>query len=136
MKDNIFSHPMWEINQDKPVPLFYSGGQASPLPELPCQAESCLDRAKYMARVNDLKADFESLKFEDKDKWADPFWGIPGDRTERIYDESRDAYLEINYYDSKDGVCRTAFASVTGQQHECRHHSVENAWNFVSKFTR
>ena len=136
MKDNIFSHPMWEINQDKPVPLFYSGGQASPLPELPCQAESCLDRAKYMARVNDLKADFESLKFEDKDKWADPIWGIPGDRTERIYDESRDAYLEINYYDSKDGVCRTAFASVTGQQHECRHHSVENAWNFVSKFTR
>ena len=42
----------------------------------------------------------------------------------------------INYYDSEDGVCRTAFAGVSGQQHECREHSCENAWKFVSQFRR
>lgn len=137
VKDNMWSHPIDDkINQDVPVPLFYSGGEDSPLPELPCQAESCLDRAKYLAKVNKVKADFESLDFANKENWADPIWGIPGDRVEKLYDESRKSYLTVNYYDSEDGVCRTAFASVSGQQHECRHHSVENAWNFISKFTR
>lgn len=138
VKDNMFSHPLGEINQDKPVPLFYSGGEDSPLPELPSQADSCLDRFKYFAQVNRLKKRdrIEALKFDDKADWEDPFWGIPGDRTEKYYDEERDAYLTVNYYDSDDGVCRTAFGSVSGQQHECRHHSVENAWQFVSKFTR
>ena len=32
-------------------------------------------------------------------------------------------------------MCRTALASVSGQQHECRMHSCENAWKFVSQFT-
>ncbi len=137
VKDNQWSHPIdGRINQDIPVPIFYSGGEESPLPELPFQAETCLERAQYFARVNRLKADFGSLKYEDRDKWADKIWGIPGDRTERIYDETRDSYLTVNYYDSVDGVCRTAFASVSGQQHECRHHSVEHAWRFISRFTR
>ena len=138
VKDNMFSHPLNGVNQDTPVPLFYSGGEASPLPELPSQADSCLDRFKYLARVNKLKkADqIEALKFDEKDKWEDKFWGVPGDRTEKYYNEERDSYLTVNYYDSEDGVCRTAFASVSGQQHECRHHSIENAWNFVSKFSR
>ncbi len=137
MKDNPFSRPLnGKINEDTAVALFYSGGADSPLPELPCQAESCLDRAKYLARVNELKADFESLSFEERDKWEDPVWGIPGDRTEVLHDDSRGSDLIINYYDSTDGVCRTAFASVSSQQHECRHHSVENAWNFVSRFKR
>lgn len=137
VKDNQWSHPIdGRINQDIPVPIFYSGGEESPLPELPFQADTCLERAQYFARVNRLKADFGSLKYEDRDKWADKIWGIPGDRTERIYDETRDSYLTVNYYDSDDGVCRTAFASVSGQQHECRHHSVEHAWRFISRLTR
>ncbi|MCR4793176.1 MAG: hypothetical protein K5871_10515 [Lachnospiraceae bacterium] len=138
VKDNMFSHPLGEINNSVPVPLFYSGGEKSPLPELPSQADSCLDRFKYLAAVNGLKKlkEIEALKFDEKDSWADPFWGVPGDRTEKLYDESRDSYLTVNYYDSEDGVCRTAFASVSGQQHECRHHSIETAWDFVSKFSR
>jgi hypothetical protein len=40
----------------------------------------------------------------------------------------------VNYYASDDGVCRTAFASVSGQMHECRHHTCENAWKFISRF--
>ena len=35
---------------------------------------------------------------------------------------------------SEDGVCRTALASVSGQVHECRQHTNENAWKFLSQF--
>ncbi len=124
------------INTTVPVPLFYSGGENSHLPELPFQAASGLERAVYAAQVNGLKKDFSTLNFDEKDKWEDPIWGIPGDRVEKIPDESRGSVLTVRYYDSEDGVCRTAFASVSGQVHECRHHTNENAWKFISQFRR
>ncbi|MBR5419573.1 MAG: hypothetical protein IK115_00340 [Lachnospiraceae bacterium] len=124
-----------KLNMDTPVPVFYSGGEESPLPELPSQADTCLDRVQYVAGVNKLKCRFD-VKFEDKDKWEDKYYGIPGDRVEKIPDESRGSVLTVRYYDSEDGVCRTALASVSGQQHECRHHSVEQAWRFISQFER
>ena len=124
------------INQTVPVPVFYSGGELSPLPELPCQAETCLERVQYVAHVNRLRADFSGLAPDRKADWADPTWGLPGNRIEKIDDPSRGSTLTVHYYDSEDGVCRTAFASVSGQQHECRHHSCENAWKFISRFRR
>ena len=137
VKDNAFSHPLdGKINMDIPVPVFYSGGEDSPLPELPFQADTCLERAQYVAKVNKVKADFASLDYDKKDSWENPIWGLYGDRVEKLIDETRGSTLTINYFDSEDGVCRTAFASVSGQQHECRHHSVENAWKFISQFTR
>ncbi|MBR1861489.1 MAG: hypothetical protein IJ796_06490 [Lachnospiraceae bacterium] len=75
------------------------------------------------------------VSFEDKESWEDKYYGIPGDKVEKITDESRGSVLTVRYYNSTDGVCRTAFASVSGQQHECRRHSCENAWKFVSQFT-
>ena len=77
---------------------------------------------------------FDDISFEDKDNWEDPIWALPGDRIEKIRDESRDAVLTVHYYDSEDGVCRTAFSSVSNQIHECRQHSIENAWKFISQF--
>ncbi|MBO4927861.1 MAG: hypothetical protein J5379_06400 [Clostridiales bacterium] len=133
----FFGKPCKEnINKTVPVPVFYSGGEKSHLPELPFHADSSLERVKYLAEVNRLKADFSDVKFEDKDSWADPIWGVPGDRVEVAHDDSRDADLTIHYYDSEDGVCRTALASVSNQIHECRHHSCEEAWKFISKFTK
>lgn len=123
------------MNMDVMVPVFYSGGEASPLPELANHTDSALDRVKYAAKVNRVKANFD-INFDDKDNWENKYYGVNPDRVEKIYDETRDCYLTVNYYDSEDGVCRTAFASVSGQQHECRHHSVENAWKFISQFTR
>ena len=76
------------------------------------------------------------FSFEEKENWEDPIWAIPGDRIEKVRDESRDAVLTIHYYDSEDGVCCTAFASVDNQIHECRQHSVETAWKFISKFKK
>ena len=124
------------LNKTVPVPVFYSGGENSHLPELPCHSESALERAAYVAEVNQLKKHFDSLSLENKENWEDPYWGIPGDRMEQVPDPSRGSTLTIRYYDSEDGVCRTAFASVSGQIHECRQHSCENAWKFISRFTR
>ncbi len=118
-----------------PVPIFYSGGEKSHLPELPFQAEQGLERVQYAASVNRCKCRF-NVKYEDKEKWEDPIYGCAGDRVEKIKDESRGSTLTIRYYDSEDGVCRTALASISEQVHECRHHTNEEAWKFISKFSR
>ncbi len=133
----FYGTPVTErLNKTVPVPVFYSGGENSHLPELACHAPTCLERVQYVAQVNGLRKKFDRISFDKKAEWEDPFWGLPGDRTEKIYDPSRGSTLTVNYYDSEDGVCRTAFASVSGQIHECRHHSCENAWKFISQFRR
>ena len=136
VKNNPFSPPLGDrLNMTVSVPMFYSGGEESPLPELPNQAATALERVQYASEVNKLKVKFD-LDYDKKDTWADPVWGEEADRVEKLYDETRDSYLTIRYYDSEDGVCRTAFASVSGQGHECRHHTCENAWKFISQFRR
>lgn len=136
VRNNPFGHDLGDrLNTTVAVPLFYSGGEKSHLPELPFQAESGLERIQYAAKTNGLKAKFE-VSFADKENWQDPIYGVSGDRVEKIFDESRGSTLTINYFDSEDGVCRTAFASVSEQVHECRRHTCENAWKFISQFTR
>ncbi|MBQ9768177.1 MAG: hypothetical protein IJW37_08760 [Lachnospiraceae bacterium] len=137
IKDNPFGKSLGDpgLNMSVPVPMFYSGGEQSHLPELPFQAETCLDRVQYAAKVNKCKEKFD-VSYADKDNWAEPIWGVSGDRIEKVHDDSRGSDLTIHYFDSEDGVCRTAFASVSGQVHECRHHTNENAWKFISQFRR
>ncbi len=136
IKENPFGLSLGDprLNMTVCKPVFYSGGEESPLPELPNQNETCLDRVKYVAGVNKLKKKFD-VAFSDKENWADKYYGEAPERVEKIPDESRGSILTVRYYDSEDGICRTAFASVSGQIHECRHHSIENAWKFVSRFT-
>lgn len=136
VKDNPLAQSHGDnFNTDVSVPIFYSGGENSHLPELPFQAESALERIQYAAKVNKLKNKFE-VNYADKEKWEDSIWGVKADRVEKIKDESRGSTLTVNYFDSEDGVCRTAFASISGQIHECRHHTCENAWKFISQFTK
>lgn len=137
MKNNAFGKSVEDgINMTVSVPIFYSGGENSHLPELPFQADSAMERIQYAAQVNKLKKSFDNVSFEDRENWEDPVYAIPGDRVEQIKDENRGSTLTIRYYESEDGVCRTAFASVSGQVHECRKHTNENAWKFISQFTR
>lgn len=123
------------LNKDTLLPVFYSGGCKSFVTELPGHSNDGLERIAYAAEVNKLKKKFD-ITFDDKSNWTDPMLGIQGDRFERIHDEERDDYINVHYYDSEDGVCRTAFAYVENQVHEYRHHTAELAWNFISKFTR
>ena len=115
--------------------VFYAGGEVTPLPELPFQAEKCWDRIRYVFRVNQVKKPYD-VTYEEKDKWPNPIWGIDGDRTEVYRDESRQANLTVQLFDSVDGVCRTALASISEQGHECREHTCEMAWQFMKQFSK
>lgn len=123
------------FNQTVSRPIFYSGGEKSFLPELPSQDASAIERIQYAAKVNKLKKKFDQLP-ENKEEWADPFYGETPDRVEKFKDESRGSTLTVRFYDSEDGVCRTAFASISEQVHECRQHTNDHAWQFISQFTK
>ena len=125
-----------KINETVSVPIFYSGGECSYLAELPCQAQSAVERIQYAAKLNKLKKNFDHVNHDNKDNWEDPIWGVPGERVEKLYDEARGSTLTIHYFDSEDGVCRTALASISGQVHEFRRHTCENAWKFISQFKK
>ena len=137
VKDNHFGLSLGDprLNMTVSVPMFYSGGELSHLVELPKQGESGLERIQYLAKVNKLVKNFEDVKLEDKDSWENPIYGIYGDEVVKVEDETRGSTLTINYFKSEDGVTRTALASISGQVHECRHHTNENAWKFISQFT-
>lgn len=135
--NNPFGKPMGDwLNLDTPVPVFYSGGEQSHLVELPCQGEWGVERIQYAAKVNQLKKKFDGISFENKDAWENPIWGVEGDRVEVLSDETRGSKLTIHYFDSEDGVCRTAFASVDNQMHEYRQHTCDQAWQFISQFVK
>ncbi|MCQ2589654.1 MAG: hypothetical protein MJ179_04445 [Treponema sp.] len=134
-KPSIGYHGNGTINMDIMVPVFYSGGEITPLPELPCQAEKCKDRMEYVMKVNKCTTPY-TVSFNDKDNWADKIWGISGDKIEKIEDKSRDAVLTMNYFKSEDGNYYTVFGSISGQGHECRYHTCEQAWLFMSQFAR
>ena len=127
------------INETVPVPVFYAGGEVTPLPELPFQEQKCLDRMAYTLLLNNAELAEryeEEVKLENKDSWENKIWGINGDEVETSYDESRDATLTMQKFRSTDGRILSIFASISGQGHDCREHSCEHAWNFMSQFTR
>lgn len=126
------------INMDVSVPMFYSGGEKSHVPELPKDAQSALDRIQYLAGVNKFKkkSQFDALKFDNKESWEDKFYGVKGENVRVIHDDSRNADLTVHYFESEDGVTRTALAWVSDQMHEYRHHTADEAWKFISQFSK
>ena len=132
---NLYGQPAPALNRDVPVPVFYAGGEITPLPELPFQAEKCLDRIRWVFEVNRVRKPYD-VRFGEQASWENPIWGVNGDSAERIDDPSRGSVLTVQYFASTDGVVRTALASVSGQGHECREHTCEHAWRFMSRFTR
>ncbi len=133
---NIYGKPApVEINRTHPVPLFYAGGEESPLPELPFQAEKCTDRIRYVFEVNRLKKPY-TAKYEERESWDEPIWGVTGDRVEKIEDTSKGSTLTIHYFTDENGEETTALASISKQGHDCRPHTCEEAWKFMSRFSR
>ena len=126
------------LNRTVPCAVFYSGGEESPLPELPFQGPACLERVQYVAEVNRLKKAeaFKNASFGRKEDWEEAKWVVPGDRIEKIPDPSRGSTLNLHEYDSTDGKCRTVLADISGQGHECREHTCEHAWQFMKNFHR
>ena len=132
---NAYGQPVENYNQDTIVPVFYVGGEQTPLPELPFQAQKCTDRMGYVLRVNKAKAKYD-VNFEDQSNWENPIMGINGDLIRKEKDENRGSVLTMHLFESENGCCYSIFGSGSPQQHEMRWLNCENAWKFFSQFRR
>ncbi len=132
---NVYADSVEEINYDTVVPVFYVGGEDSPLPELPFQEQKCLDRMKYVMDVNRSKRKPE-FSFEEKDLWPNPIQCIDGDAVCTAQDDFTGSVLTMHLFESENGCCYCIFGSASKQQHEMRHLNCENAWKFMRNFRR
>lgn len=132
---NVYGQPVENINQETVLPVFYVGGEQTPLPELPFQEAKCLNRMAYVLKVNKAVTEY-NVKFEDRDHWANPIWGIDGDVICKAKDENRGSVLTMHLFESENGCCYSIFGSASNQSHEMRHLNCENAWKFFTQFRR
>lgn len=132
---NSYGQPVENINQDTIVPVFYVGGELTPLPELPFQEEKCRKRMEYVLQVNRAKTPY-NVTFEDRENWANKIWGIDGDVICKAKDDIKDCILTMHLFESENGCCYSVFGSGSNQSHEMRHLNCENAWKFFSQFRR
>lgn len=132
---NVYGQPVEKINQDVILPVFYVGGEDTPLPELPFQEAKCMNRMGNVLKVNRAKARYE-VKFEERDRWENPIWGINGDVVCKAEDKNRGSVLTMHLFESENGCCYSVFGSASNQAHEMRYLNCENAWKYFSQFRR
>ncbi len=123
------------LNTSVPVPVFYAGGEITPLPELPFQAQKCIDRMKYILELNGATADYD-VSLAAKDSWKNKIWGIDGDTRYTAFDTTRGSMLTMELFKNKGGKIWNVFGSISGQGHDCREHTCEHAWRFMRCFSR
>lgn len=133
---NAWGQPALRLNKETVLPVYYVGGEKTPLPELPFQAQKCVDRMGYVFEVNHVVTKYE-VSYEKQEDWKNPIWGIDGDTVVKVPSPERaGSILTLNLFYSENGHCYTVFGCVNDQQHEVRHHTCENAWKFLSQFRR
>lgn len=132
---NAYGQPVENINRDTVLPVFYVGGELTPLPELPFQEAKCTNRMRYVLEVNKAKCNYD-VKFEDRENWVNPIWGIDGDVICKAEDKNRGSVLTMHLFESENGCCYSVFGSASNQAHEMRHLNCENAWKFFTQFRR
>ncbi|MBS7239522.1 MAG: hypothetical protein KIG94_04955 [Acetatifactor sp.] len=133
---NASGEPAPHVNRSTMLPVFYAGGEITPLPELPFQELKCLNRMKYVCQVN--QTDIQSLaEFDRQELWEDPIWSVRGNyRIELVNRERENSVLTLNLFTTGKDHCYCIFACVGNQGHEVRYHTCENAWKFLSDFRR
>ena len=126
-----YGTPVVNLNKTVVTPVFYVGGQTSPLPELANQAEKIQDRIAYAFEVNGVKQDYSYNA--DVNLW----WGVNGDITYSVTDKVafKDSTLNINLFQSADGRYYTAMADASNQSHEVYARNNWAAWDFLSQFS-
>ncbi len=123
------------VNTSVSVPIFYAAGEQTPLAELPYQEQKCINRMAYALKLNGAQKEY-NVKLEEKDSWQNKLWGVDGDYTSFVIDPARKGKLTFNFFTRPDGKCWNIFAGIDNQGHECRPHTCEYAWRFLSCFTR
>ena len=124
------------INEDVLVPVFYVGGEGSPLAELPFQEGKCVNRIAYLFKVNKVVKDYPCTK-ENQDEWEERIYGVKGDETVEVHDSDYpNSITTVRSYKSTDGKVYTKLVSVSNQKHEIRPNTCRMAWDFLKKFRR
>lgn len=133
---NVCFGPSPRLNDSVTLPVFYVGGQQSPLPELAMHNPRCLERLKYVFRTNDVKRSVDVV-YDDKSTWEDPLWAVKGDKTIRLNSPEKEGrVMTLEAFESNDGNIYTIFGSINDQQHELHYHQCEYAYRFMSCFRR
>lgn len=131
-----YNNPVANGNTDTLVPVFYVGGEASPLEELPFQAEKVVGRMAQVFGINQVKTAYD-VDFAAVDSWANKIWGVNGDLTYTVGDDIfTDSVLTVELFQSQDGHYYTALASASNQAHEIYARNSWAAWDFMSQFSR
>lgn len=131
-----FGNEVENINKDTLMPVFYVGGETSPLPELPFQDAKCVDRMAYVFDVNDIVTEY-NVSFDNQNAWANQIWGIDGDKSYDVTDTTfTDSTMSVNLFASSDGKYYTAFALAGNQSHEVYARNSWAAYDFLSQFSR
>ena len=125
------------VNTHTSVPIFYAAGEKTPLAEFPYQEQKCINRMAYALKLNGAKKAAEyNVKLEEKESWKNKFWGIDGEDKIELVDPNRKGKLTLEFFERPDGKCWNVFASIDNQGHECREHTCEQAWRYMSNFSR
>jgi len=125
-----------KVNEDVMVPVFYVGGEESPLAELPFQEGKCFERVKHTFKVNGVARPYDADK-DHKENWEDPVYGVKGDEEELLHDpDFEGSVTHVRSFRSKDGEVYTKFVSVSKQKHEIRPYTCRLAYAFLKQFSR
>lgn len=132
-----YGNPVENVNKDVTVPVFYVGGETSPLEELPSQAEKLVDRVNNLFEVNQVAKAYD-CSFEKKEEWENAIWGVDGDLSYQVTDQKAflDSTLSVEVFQSEDGKYYTALACASNQSHEVYARNSWAAWDFLSQFSR
>lgn len=116
---------------DVVTPVFYVGGQVSPLPELCNQGPNIPARVEYVFKANKIG----SYTYDES---VNLWWGVNGDITYQVTDKVTftDSTLNVNLFASEDGKYYTALADATNQSHEVYARNSWAAWDFLKQFSR
>ena len=124
------------VNEEVMVPVFYVGGENSPLAELPFQEGKCFERVKHTFKVNKVVKPYDADK-NDKGSWEDPVYGVKGDEEELLHDpDFEGSVTHVRKFYSEDGNIYTEFVSVSNQKHEIRPYTCRLAYGFMKQFAR
>lgn len=126
-------------NKDVLTPVFFVGGQASPLVELANQdnaegpdKDKVKNRIAYAFGVNDV---IQKYSYNAN---VNLWWGINGGIVYQVTDKVafKDSTLNVNLFRSADGRYYTALADASNQSHEVYARNSWAAWDFLSQFSR
>lgn len=114
------------------MPVFYVGGEASPLAELCNQGADIITRVGYTLMANQVTDSYEY------NAETNLFWGVNGDIVYQVTDKVafKDSTLTVNLFQSEDGNYYTALASSGNMSHEVYARNSWAAWDFLKQFSR